>query len=56
VGIACRAGTTTRFSFGNDLKPDQARIGPGASIPVRVGSFPFSAEEIGFRVVLVFEK
>ena len=40
---ACRAGTTTAYSFGNSISPDQARYRgrgrQGRSHPVPVGSF-----------------
>ena len=39
--FACRAGTATRYSFGNVLKRDQAQI--DSDKPTVVGSFPANA-------------
>jgi formylglycine-generating enzyme required for sulfatase activity/serine/threonine protein kinase len=37
---ACRAGTTTRFSFGKELDKLKANLGHEYQTPVRVGFFP----------------
>jgi formylglycine-generating enzyme required for sulfatase activity len=39
---ACRAGTTTRYWWGDDLKPDHANFGRNIGKTTEVGSYPAS--------------